>query len=748
MKKEKNPYHFFNNYVLRTPVLPFNNYLNSTKDIKINDAYLLQLWKNAFIKESIFLASPQLYYQLDDLFVKEKGNSLKEEKLKHAFLKYVIRASTRCTPFGLFAGVCMGYFDTNEAIELKEHGNYRRKTRLDMNYLVALFKALNNDVTIKEQLLFYPNSSLYEIANQYRYIEYQLENLKRVYSLEAIENSTYIKTIIEASKKGKTINELATLLVDEDITTTDAKDFINDLIQNQILVSELQCSLSDEDLLTQLLTNLNKLDDCNATCALINKLQKAILSLDKTITNPVEDYNKVYTILDAIGVEYDTKYVLQTDLFTTAKKNTLNTKKGYELQKIIGFLNTIRPYEEHENLKSFKKAFKARYEDREVDLVKVLDIETGIGYLQNNAVSDTVPFLSDIIPTPKKETQTTLALTSADEIIYNKLIVALANNSYTMELLDHDFSEIESSWETAPDVVSALLEVGSINDKEYLSLNAVGGTNGANLLARFGYGDEALAKHIEEVSEFEKQANPNKLLVEIMHLPEARTGNVLRRPKVRAYELPYLAKSNRPINKQININDLLICIEKNRIVLKSKTHKKEISPRLTNAHNYSKKGLPIYHFLCDLQTQDKKTSLNFSWKGLSQKHAFLPRVYYKNCILSKAKWIITIKSINALLLNYTNEKELPETVSKWRKDHKIPQHVQLKESDNTLLIDLEQVTMIQLLLSTVKNQEQFTIEEFLFTEQNVVNRGTHSFTNQFVVSFYNKAKVSNLKKIV
>jgi hypothetical protein len=233
---------------------------------------------------------------------------------------------------------------------------------------------------------------------------------------------------------------------------------------------------------------------------------------------------------------------------------------------------------------------------------------------------------------------------------------------------------------------------------------------------------------------------PDKIIAEIAHLPEARTGNILKRPHLREYEIPYLAKSTLPLSQQITIDDLWVSIQNNRIILTSKKRNKEVLPRLTNAHNYESKALPIYHFLCDLQSQNKKTSLGFSWPRLADDHPFLPRVVYKETILSKAKWHLRTLEIKALMAHYDNEVLLLSAIEKWRKLFQVPKYVQLVEGDNTLLIDLEHFYSIQLLLASIKNKKQCVLEEFLFTEDTIVNRKSERFTNECIITLYNQEK--------
>jgi hypothetical protein len=741
MKKTKNPYHFLERYCLRTPTLPINFYKNIFAEEKHAYKRLKELWKNEVLKEAIFLASPYLYSELSNYFDKDAFS--KKGNLPQTFLKYAIRASTRCTPFGLFAGVSVGDFNKSTEIELDATEKYKRITKYDTNYVSSL---LNNYITnplVRNQVLFFPNSTLYKVANQYRYIEYQLEKAKRSYSIEAVEHTLYLEKILKESKNGKTIHQLANKILDNDISVEDASEFIVSLIENQILVSELELNVTGNDSLDLLVKKLVSLNDTKQFISPLKLLQSHLTSIDKKTGNTSIPYQNCFSLIKEMGIPYEEKYVFQTDLFVKASSNTLAVTHGYTLKKLLPLLNKLSPLKPNKKLEQFKKAFIERYETREMPLAKVLDIELGIGYIQHQAVSDTTPFLEDILPQKKMNTEETIVWSEIDSILYEKLLKAESNNQFTIEITDKDFEHIESDWDHIPDTLSAFTEVLKIDNKECLVVHGLS-ANAGNLLARFSYGDTQLLEHLKQITDIEQQMQPDKIIAEIAHLPEARTGNILKRPHLRRYEIPYLAKSTLPLSQQITIDDLWASIQNNEIVLTSKRLNKEVIPRLTNAHNYELRALPIYHFLCDLQSQNEKRYLGFSWPEITEKHSFLPRVVYKGSILSKAKWHIKEKEIKVFLIDYHNEALLLVAIQKWRLRFQVPKFVQLVEKDNTLLIDLTHFDSVQLLLATIKNKKQCTLEEFLFTEETVVNRKNERFTNECIITLYNQEKLNQL----
>jgi len=170
---QKNPFNNFSGYVLRTPILPFTFYKLLTEGKEINDSTYRKVCKEKVVKEALFLASPSLYEETQKWLSNELDDPIRVEKLKFSLLKYLSRMSSRCTPFGLFAGCSVGQFDDNNNIELAGDQEHQRHTRPDMNYLVALSQDLVKKSEIRNSLLFFPNSSLYRVGNQFKYIEYK-----------------------------------------------------------------------------------------------------------------------------------------------------------------------------------------------------------------------------------------------------------------------------------------------------------------------------------------------------------------------------------------------------------------------------------------------------------------------------------------------------------------------------------------------------------------------------------------------
>lgn len=122
-----------------------------------------------------------------------------------------------------------------------------------------LYFRLIKDPFIKSQLLFYPNNSLYRIGNHYRYIRFNNDNNKKEYHLTGVKYSDYLEMVLQESIKGITIPDLTEEFSKLSINTEDASAYIEDLISEQILNSNLQIQITGEDYLDILLKELKKI---------------------------------------------------------------------------------------------------------------------------------------------------------------------------------------------------------------------------------------------------------------------------------------------------------------------------------------------------------------------------------------------------------------------------------------------------------------------------------------------------------
>lgn len=728
-------YKIFDKYILRTPLLPVKYYLDLTQKETISDDELKKEFSNPAIQEAIYLASPILYKEIEKWSKNEIKNDKEKLKIRTSFLKYLSRLSARPTPFGLFAGSSLGSFSEENSI-IKQNNLDRRNTRLDMNFTGILIKHLEQDESIRNQLLFYPNSSLYIAGNQARYVEVEYNKTWIKHQLVEVNYSDYLESVLIMAQKGSTLKKLASILVSEDISTDEAEEFILELATSQILVSEMQQTVSGEQTLNKVLEILGKNDKADISRAKLVAIKDKLLSLDSQLGNSTSNYLDIINILRTLNIPFDEKYLFQTDLRLMTNKNFLNKEIKKDLFQCVSFLNKISEKNNNRDLTDFKKAFVERYESREMPLSLVLDEEVGIGYPINSKGRDINPLLDDLAFNTTSSSRPSYNWSMFHSILFNHTLDAIKNRAYSIELTEKDFDSFAVDWNDLPDTFSAIAQIISLDGEKKVVMDSAGGSSAGNLMARFCHGDTEINKFVHEISNLESAINNDKIVAEIIHLPEDRLGNILIRPAFRKYEIPYLSASSKEHQYQIPLNDMFLSIINDKIILKSKRENVEILPRLTTAHNYKQSQLPVYRFLCDIQHHDKRAGLVFDWGTLGNQFSFLPRVIYKNVILSTAKWKVDVAPLKEIL-NLLDNYEILERIKVWSKEMNIPQFIYLAEGDNKLLINLFNINILQVLNSEIKSKEKILFEEFLFQDEFICNNDKNEgFVNEFIFSFY------------
>lgn len=742
-KNESNPYQPFDTVVLRTPLFPLEFLPVVCGSEPWNSETARRVCAYPEIREAILLASPDLYHELERWLA---GN-LTEERLVQRFFfslqRYVVRLSMRCTPFGLFAGFSCGGWGEKTAIKLAERSSYQRHTRLDMHYLCALALDLAKKEEISSHLLYFPNSSLHRVGGQYRYVEYRYVKTRRMHHIVAVDHTDYLEKVLDQAQFGDSRATLAELLVDEEITIEEARGYIQELIDNQVLVHSLEPALTGPEFIEQIMTVLRSLPGAASVYQVLVQTRETLAAIDRApLGETVERYSPLAEELKQLGTAYELKFLFQTDMVKPVRTCSVERRLVDDILSGLTLLNRLTPPARETNLNRFRDAFLERYEQREVPLLEVLDTEMGIGYLQGNeGAGDVAPLVDDLaLPgAPGNRAAQTIPWSGVDSFLFGKYRKALVEKALEVIITDEEVADFPLRWDDLPDtlaVMANLLQPEKTGGAPTVIMSGASG-HAANLLGRFCHADPATYELVKQIMVREAELNPNVIYAEVVHLPEARLGNILLRPVLREHEIPYLAHSAVATGQQIRLDDLVVSLRQNRVVLRSLRLAKEIRPRLTSAHNFTFNALPLYQFLCDLQSQNLRGGVYFSWGSLTQEMPFLPRVRYRNLILYPATWQIKTKDIQELVKNQKDDAALRQALDTWRCQACLPAVVCLADSDNELYIHFDNLLAVRNLLAQVKKRTGFKLVEFPFTPENTPVRSPDgSFANEVVFCFH------------
>jgi thiopeptide-type bacteriocin biosynthesis protein len=748
-------------FVARSPLFPLDDWLalgdgleapSALGDGKFLEEALAKDWRSIRAKleallvrpetrEALFLASPDLVGRFEQVGAPEDGS-----RVQLALARYVFRMCGRPTPFGLFAGLTLGTVGAETCLEFSPRSSYTRHARLDNDYLFGLVDRLERMPEVAASLRFEPNSSLYKAAGSLRYAETRIAGAHRSNHLVAVGASDYLEETLARARGGADAAELAGAITaaDAEVSREEADSFVAELIENKILVSDLAPAVTGSEPLEDL---LRRLPDVPGAAPVRARLEELRGALDDLVRAPLgiarEKYVDAARRLETLPAEVELSRFLQVDLVKPGIAATLGPEPIAEIVRGMELLWRMAPGPAGSAIGRFAGAFFERYEGREVPLVEALDEDLGVEFrLQGRAPGGVAPLLEglDVRPAPEDSSP----WTRRDAFLYGKVVDALAGarDEITLETAElervqrRDLAPLPAAFAVMAAIGARSPEAVARGEFEVV-LQFAAGPSGANWLGRFCHAILDLRERVADHVRAEERHRPDAVHAEIVHLPEGRIGNILARPLLREYEIPYLGRSAAPAARQIPVTDLTLSFENGRLVLRSRRLGREVVPRLTSAHNTPASGLPIYRFLAALQTQQTTPVVGWDWGPLGSA-PMLPRVRSGRVVLAPAQWRLLRAETERL--SEAQGAARYRRLQEWRASRRVPRFVLLSEADNRLPLDLDNVLAAEVLVDRAAHAAGMVLHELIPGPGALLARGPEGrFVHEIIVPFVQPA---------
>ncbi|RAK68055.1 lantibiotic dehydratase [Hymenobacter edaphi] len=691
-------------------------------------AELMRDWyREPAAQQAIYVASPSLYERLLQWLA---GEPISEEaRLLDTLHKYAIRMSSRCTPYGLLAGCAFGRSGPATQLGAAKPAAPRRHTRLDMEYLLLLQEWLLSLPVVRSQALVFPNNSVYSIGESLRYVEQQREGALRRYFISAVEADAFLLGVLRQARPGTTLPALLLHLVEQGIEEAEALAYLDELLSSGLLRSELEPTVVGPDYLPALLARLAAFRGTEAVVAQVQELQ----ALVRAEADPATVGRQARAWLTERQLPAPLVEPLRVDTYYPQRPQLGETLLR-DLRQQLQQLFVLNQPGQSAELEDFKRRFYTRYEDEEVPLALALDQECGVGYGSSSPLGiGYAPMIDDLSLPTTGAAPTRPAWDWWQALVLEKYARALREGQPEIELTAADLAYIQQQRPAddtpLPDSFYAfgnLLTAGpAVAGAEYrFNLLACKGPSAVQLLGRFCEGDEQLAAAVAGCVQRTEAHHPDVVFAEVVHFPESRAGNIMTRPTLYTYEIPYLGRASVPAEYQIPLDDLRVSVRHGQLVLRSQRLNKRVIPRLSNAHNF-RLGPPVYWFLCDLQQQNGHLNLQWNWSVLAEQD-YLPRVRYRNIILSRATWVL-----RAADLDVDNLMHLATTLTR----RGVPAQFALASGDNELCLSLHVPDSLRLLAQELRKTPTLRLYEVLQAAEGAAP----AFANELVLPFYNSA---------
>ncbi len=736
--------------MLRTPLLPVKDFLRwsgngragrGKDDLRRSLAAALD---TPLVADSLRVASPALAENMSGWA--ERPDSRRRRRIERTVVQYFARMCDRCTPFGLFAGVSVGGIGEETRLRLAGRRRYRRRSALDLAQVAALLRTLLDEENVRRNLRYRPNDTLATVPGGYQYVEAGERGGETRHEVVFVEADEALDAAMRRAAGGALLPELGAAVAagvsDPEVGAADIAEYLGDLIESQVIEPELIPAVVGADPLDQMLEILRAAPPLADAARRVGKLRAALDRLDaRGVGASPEAYaavNAAWT--DELG-QRPTDRLLQVDLFKESSDLRLGKEVVEEVLRggdALWRLAGPAP----DPLRDLKNRFRERYESREVPLAEAFDPEVGLG----------APG-PDLRPRPPDAPLLAgLGLGGGGgggqerpafpEALAVRLLDSGAGARDPL-VLDDALLDRMASAERAllPDAFAVQFDLLAKSGEAVrrgdfrVFLRGAFGPSGARMAGRFCDLDPALRESVRDHLRDEEALAPDEVFAEIVHSPEGRVGNVVRRPHLREVELSVAGHSRREGANRLTVDDLLVRLEGGRFRLRSRRDGRTVRPRLTSAHNY-RRSTGMYRFLGALQSDGTREGFGWNW-GALRSLPFLPRVVRGRSVYALARWRVGRERPGWEEIGKAKTPEAREdALRRVLEELGLPRFARLADGDNRLLLDLRNPLSLGVLADHARFRPALTLEEALPEDLGGCVRGPEGkYRNEIILPF-------------
>jgi lantibiotic biosynthesis protein len=749
-------------FLLRTPLLPATTLLRLLPDTtapaaesnggspcgsNITRERLRELVTRPEVREALYVATPSLERSL--LLWLDKPDSEQGAKVERALLRYLTRMAFRPTPFGLFSGHSLGTVGRSTSLVLPPLADYRRHTMVDLGLVEEALAQLRSNRELRSHLKYRPNPTVFECGERARFTQTHRRKTVVLHEEIAVDMSPHLQCLLREASHGATPPELATSLVsfDPEVALEDAVDFVNQAIDSQLLLGDLTVPITGDDPVRDAVSPAAAAPEAGSVVNALLRAQAQADELDRAVPggNAIGSYEAIKQVLNDVGVPLSDGQLLHVVLRKPATGLTLHTRV---LDDALHAQDLLRSFASgvDSDLADFVTRFRERYDEQEVPLLEVLDDEIGIGFLPP-ALGVLTPLL-DGITMEGPGANEKRALEPRDAYLLRRLTDVLTSGSSELALTPEDIRALQrpdapplpDSWSLVG--VLAARSAAAVDAGDYrLLLRPVFGPSGVKYLARFCHGDPELLARTRELAEAEAALRSDAVIAELIYLPQARAGNVLAHPWLRHYEIPVNGRTGVPQERQIQLSDLRVRLDGQRIRVRSVRLNRDVIPFVSSAYQHRQvRNSAVYQFLARLAGQGTAQSAGWLW-GALQASPRLPRVRWGNVVLDLARWRLSQQSLGPLAK--ASAQGWPAALSRLRSECGLPRWVGLREADNILPFNLDNTLSAEMFWRMIRVRKDVDLVEIWPPHDELCVEGPEGpFRQELVFPFLRRPGIS------
>jgi lantibiotic biosynthesis protein len=679
---------------VRSPLLPVESYQGLRgRSGPGSEAELPPAVRDPVVQRAIAVASPSLYERLR----RPPSRPSALRRWRTAVLRYLIRMSTRPTPYGLNAAVSLGRWGTETDLELGSEEVVR--ARLDMGLLDALVDELESRPEIVRELKLETHPTVAVRAGR-AFLPERLAGGSDAFEV-SVRATRPVLNALELCRGAPTpFAELAGAL-GEDFPDAGPRieGLIHTLVREGLLLSELRPPLTRGEPARYLLSRLDRLAAARAER---DRLAAAIAACERwellDAADGAERFPAVLRAARAVASAPPEDAPVRVDMMRPLAGERIARAVGEEAARAAELLLRLSPvHSGSAPVNSYRDRFVERYPPpTEVPLVELIQPDVGLGPLNLRA---------DVA----EERPADKATRDRNRRLLEIATSALRADELSVELDSDVIAELDT--EPRAEALNPTAEIGvfvAAGSRQTLDAGEfrvvvspmIGSYAAGKIFGRFAYlfaerGGRAMA----EAARRQEAGAHESVWAELVYRPERPwLGNVATRPATRSHEIVVGVSPGVRREGVIPVDELLVGVRGEQFYLR--WPKGGTYVEVCEGHMLNPAMAPaVCEFLAQMRFAGRPLMSPFAW-GPARELPRLPRVESGRIVLSPATWRPPFGS--GVL-----DPDLPDgfasALAAWRTRWRLPRRVFATQGDNRLLLDLDDPQQVELLRGLVRS---------------------------------------------
>lgn len=665
----------------------------------INDDHLLELLQSA--EKNINLNDPALYNKLYQSYM---GLSIpfQNQQEKSAFAVYKVGKSSKIT-------IHTSHYHLENA-------------RLHMDILLEIGEKLIIKYNLSEKLKYFTNPSIYKSGkDNYRYFEYIYRNESKITKISELKHNEAALAVFEFVANGKKHDEILNFLIRHGIPEFPARTFLTDLINSQLLVSELQINVTGKGYLQVLTQIVKKIYRDGHLLEILSGI--SFFLREGTLSN-----NRLLKIRNRLNIFSLKENVLNKDPQVTyiadLPAKSISISAISTLSKDVESLFRLGQTSSPEAIIEFKSRFTQKYGKEKVPLLEALDETVGLGYHYNVEKKEENDYYFSSHPTKNAELTEELRRQYLTYLKGNGGVFQLDTNHFKVQktLIENDLFPaffISGQW-----LSRSLDDLDKGNGKFFL--DKLDGPSIYSGIPDTSDKETEFKRLILEIHKKEEDFYGNEYIVaEVILVAPYNADNNIHRSIQRKFELQVLGRSLKDRDNKIDISEVSVFMSAGKLILYCDRLKKRIIPRIPPPkQEHLSQILSIHRFLYEFQFQDVIFPFKWNWDFLPSETEHLPRVELGKTILSRESW-----SINYSAYSTKNISDLCSS-------YNLPRYFTTNVGEE-ILIDLKDRHSLKIFKQLLSEHETLIVYEFLgMPEDCLITFKNEKYASKFIIPFY------------